>query len=397
MVSLSPLYIEEVKYLEKRGKIQVNFRKGEEKISYVEEFYPYISLGGLPRILKRDLTKILPSKLKVKVVEDRIYAKRFSELIKAGNLIAKFFRKQVLLLEPERQFLIEKGWDYFQRFSSELNALNKPILPREYLSIEVIALSNLLKLHPEKIVPIIDNEFEMLEILLENEFFKYGYGILGISKGGIPLYELSMWKKDLYFKIKEKNLGIENIKCSCCKGRSKSSIAKVEILKDGCYLAEPCSKTFSKKFHKQNANKKARMIMKRDFYLKSYPIGPFKAGEKVELLLCDAQKLQESNCAKILSVEENWFCKKEESILVKIVKKLMEKRKSIAKEKRGIKAVSVSKAGLFCENVLQENAYYSLLNAINKYLDRMLFLLPLHICNQASKFYNELIAYELGF
>jgi len=394
MDSLSPLYLESVKYLEKKGKIQAIFSNEKEKFCYVEDFLPYIIADS--EILKREIAEFLEEKFSIKILGNKIYARKFSELIKVGNLITKMFSKQPLLIEAERQFLINKNWTYFEEFNKDLEPQKKFFYNSE-LDSKIVTTSFMLKTDIKNASRIAENEFLIMETFLENEFFKNGFGLCNIQQG-IPIYNMRFWNKELYSKIKNENLSPDVICCSCCKSNvvSKSSIATVEILKECCYVIDPHSHSFAKKFHFSNKNQKSRLKMRRDFWLKKFPLGPFEKGEKVKLLLGDALKLEKEGNGRIVNIEKIWFCKKKEGILVKILKELMLKRKELIKERKLMKSISINKAGVFCENLLQKNEKYLMLNGIINFIDRIIFLLPLHICCKDSKFYNETIAYELG-
>lgn len=362
-------------------------------------------------------------------------AATFSDLNEFADAVFKETGFRAIVLEPERQFLLEKDWSYFDCFdfldekqpakSSEISmpaaklpffseplpetveqlAVESPELAEK--TVESLALCNLLKL-PINSIP--NSGFLQVEAFIENLFWATGIGkkkqsaILGqgeslfqnISFGNdLAMVDFSsLWPvlltKPLY------NLGIDSIDCACCRPEGFSagnvlpnSLVFAEFSKDGLFF-QSCSSRFAENFHQSHEEKETRLRRMKEFCLKSIPVGPFFRNQREAIPLADALSLQDSKEARIVSEKEmHWFCRKKESIVsrqisgiaerINFIEKSVEKKRCDATKEKGLLGVSLLSADSDC--LLQEST--------KNVLSRLLCSLPMHFCSEKSAFFDE--------
>ncbi len=419
-------YLTQITYNPEKKEILAEFRNRESKIVERFDFFPFLVL---PKEMEKEKIKELLICLGIKGFELqkkkkylKIVASSFKELKKISNSIALHTGKKPLTLEPERQFLIQKGWNYFDSFIFENNQIikvkekidigfliTKSLNFEEALRlseeetlflVENFALSAILKIPFNKIPT---NLQERTELFLENIFFSNGQFI--------------SWKeKSLFFSAKDFapygnyshvstidfsstwpqlmsnnffNLSNETINCSCCKpiklndkNLLPSSLIEVEFLEDAFYY-ESTSQTFALDFHKTSPHKQNRLEKKKEFFMKIYPIGPFFKNQKAVLPLNDAKKLlDEKKVVLGKKHSPSWFCQLNEGFLSKSIKKYNSKLFYFSK------ILSEHQNKLFTKN---DSCFYFSMSSF-KALNDLVQELPFLLMNPLSSFFSPLLA-----
>jgi len=175
-------------------------------------------------------------------------------------------------------------------------------------------------------------------LFLENIFFKHGaqiswgkgkefficqeYAPLGFFDSVSSIDFSFVWAQ--LFAHSFFNLGADTSNCSCCtpitlsdKNLYPSSLIEVEFLADNFFF-DSSSHSFALGFHKNHPFKEHRFAKRKEFFLKSFPVGPFFRGDKAKLPLDDAKRLLGDERIKMGDKEGhelNWFCTKKESFL----------------------------------------------------------------------------------
>lgn len=349
-------YLVDVKYLEDKKQIVLFFVNQENKIIQRHVFFPSLLLPKSIALsdLKKFLSVLDLRKFKIIVFDNsiKLVASNYSNLKKAFNLITASFNVQPLLLEPERQFLLEKNFSYFNSFKLILNTLIKSTeLPSEeflefylnnmhvskednafYDMLENIVLSMLLRMPLNKIP-----ESKHLHSLFftENLLFASQLSFNNSFKSSSRKLNFSLiesFKKktiidlNLHFLwlhlIESKNFF--RLNCDCCTTNSlyapntlKSS--KVEVLfKENAYYFLPVNDFFALKFHQENTGKNSRINLMNDFSLQKLPVGPFFENQKLFIELSDAVNLY--NEERVLLTGNQileWYCIKQQNLLMK--------------------------------------------------------------------------------
>jgi len=420
------LYLTKVTHNLEKKEILVEFRNKNNKVVKRFDFFPFLVL---PREIEKEKVEELLLCVGIKGFEIqkkkrylKVIAHSFNELKKISNSLALHTSKKPLTLEPERQFLIQKNWDYFDSFIFDNNVIEKVdekkeigflitkeipfneavLLDEEGIQslVENFSLSHLLKVPLESVPASLQKR---TEIFLENIFF---------SNGG----EISWAKDNSFYSAKEFapygtynsvstidfssawpqlisknffNLGTDTINCSCCKpiklndsNLLPSSIIEVEFLEDAFYY-ESTSNTFAMSYHKNNPFENNRKEKRREFFTKTYPVGPFFKNQKDLLPINDAKKLLDEKKVKLsLNHSPSWFCKNKESFL------------SIAIRKYNKQIIAFSKVSISNQNTLfakNDSAYYFTSASFNS-LNTLVQELPFQLMNPLSSFFSPLLA-----
>ena len=150
MSSLTPntsshYFLSNARYLPDKRQILLEYSNAQEKFTQRFTFYPKFYLS-LEKIGLEALEKLLSLydgkrfKLNVKDNVAQIVASTFVDLKKIANLVHSSFRVPPVLLGPERQFLIENGFSYFDSFKKTRLGFEKkagftlPEIETEFLS-----------------------------------------------------------------------------------------------------------------------------------------------------------------------------------------------------------------------------------------------------------------------
>lgn len=348
---LNTAFLSKLSYRDGKGKIAALFESNNDLVECLFEFVPEIRLplnNAVSALVREIVSPHASSELFFSEGEGAlsIRSRSFSSLRKAHALLSISLRARIPLIEPERQFLLQRNWSYFDEFSvrkhniEKKNSLGLSLKSIDFHSgipLKKIFFSNLLSVKPESL-PL--RELEMGQILLENAAFKSSC-LVPLEKNSLKrthfngkafndFIELD-FSRAVLEKIVESNLGFESLNCDCCKPQSISSdnvlsnsLVGVEFKENGYYF-ESLFQSFSQQFHESNPNRKARIDRKREFYLENYPVGPFYSGQRALVPLADAIKLEQDNIVSITSEknELKWCCRKRKSFLASEISRLL--------------------------------------------------------------------------
>jgi hypothetical protein len=363
-------YLTKVCFNEEKSEIICYFKSSSGQSAERFPFKPYFVLS--PRLNKEKIEELLlDSKFKnFQIIEKEgkliLISRNFENLKKINSFIAKTTNKKHVLLEPERVFLIEKDWSYFDCFDIEsrqrvsqkdfaflifqipfdealcLNFTHSNFLIRQS------ALSNLLKVSMEKIP---ESKEEQTEVLLENIYFNGGIisweNTKGFftSKDFVPFGEFDKISKIDFSPVWTQllsrafyNVGNETMNCSCCSpikidDSNLFPSTMIEVIPKEDFYYSSKSNSFSFNYHKNNSFQEKRKEKKKEFCLKEYPIGPIFKDKKIVIPLEDAKQLLDEKKVFLGKKHElNWFCKNKESFLSKEIQKMISKSKNTNKE-----------------------------------------------------------------
>ena len=341
-----------------------------------------------------------------------------------------------LLISPERQFLLEKQWGYFDSFELSSEApkkLQEFKFPETQLDgfigtttrifnemknlgnageenfLEKIALSNILLL-PIDSVP--ESGFEQAEIFLENIFFNAGFASKNSrnqrtaelitsqnkepEKSGVDFENVwrSLFTKPFF------NIGFDSFMCDCCVPGSISekhilppSLVKVHFIADGVYY-ESRSDSWAKKFHSGAPLKKEREKYAKDNFLNKVWPGPFFYGNFVEVPFADAKQLRTEKLIseKIEPSRLMWFCQKKESVLSEAIIRVEQNIKALTTISQNSRNLSIVSNGLSFSKVLSNDIDFLYMNASANQKSLLLSQLPRNMLSTNSMFFDAEIA-----
>ncbi len=447
----SLIYLTKVTYFEQRHEILVEFSSESKKIVKRFRFFPFVLL---PNSIEKEklVDLILSLGFKGFNVEEEgsnlvLKTISFSDLKKICNSIAIHTNKLPVVLEPQRAFLLEKNWSFFDAFEEKDEILFKAEIGKERLGktfwnkfdlgfmltgevsfnqalklnqedtlflVELAAWSNTLSVPLDKVPKSIN---EKVELFLENVFFKNAQTIsfepsenVFSSSGYDPIVKKDDLSKinfsSIWFDLFTNNffnIGPETRNCSCCtpltldsKNILPSSLIKLQFLEDNFFF-ESSSDNFSFEFHNHMPFKDVRANKRKEFFLNSYPVGPFFKGDFCLVPITDAKKLildervrlvssKSNSYEKNISPEDihelNWFCLNKESFFSKEVRASNSKLFSLHD------AFSSSQETLFFKEGF--GYYYS--KSLYDSIHNVLLELPNQLTNSSSKFYSTTLA-----
>ncbi len=446
----SLIYLTKVTYFEQKHEILVEFSSETKKLLKRYKFFPY---SLLPNTIEKEklVDLILHSGFRgfsVEEEEDKLVLKTvsFLDLKKICNSIAMHIGKLPLVLEPERAFLIEKNWSFFDAFEEKDELLFKVDFGKEKLSnsfwnkfdlgfmltgevsfpqalklnrddalflVELASWSNTLCVPLEKVPKSIN---EKVELFLENVFFKNAQMILFekidnifSSNGYNPIPKKDDLSKidfsSIWFDLFSNNffnIGPETKNCSCCtpltlesKNILPSSLIKLQFLEDNFFF-ESSSDNFSLSFHNNMPFKDVRLNKKKEFFLNSFPVGPFFRDDFCLVPVTDAKRLILDGRVKLVSSknesnevssskdlhELNWFCLNKESFFSKEIRFSNSKLFSLHE------FFSSSQKSLF----FKENFGYYYSKLLYNSVHKVLLEIPNQLTNSSSKFYSTSLA-----
>ena len=123
------LYLTNVTYVDSKREVLAEFSNKFDKKVERYKFFPFILL---PKSIDGEKLKelLLSFSFKFFSLQEKenyfsLQSTSFVELKKIVSVLSKCFGKLPLVLEPERQFLIEKNWSYFDSFLYFENSLIK--------------------------------------------------------------------------------------------------------------------------------------------------------------------------------------------------------------------------------------------------------------------------------
>lgn len=451
-VANKPIYLTRVSYNEPKAEILTEFSNKGERVVKRYKFYP-LALFSSSISSEKLIELILSLGFKGFNISEKnnllyLHASSFAELKKISNALSLYLNKKPLVLEPQRAFLLERNWSYFDSFEQQgflmVNTSHNPqgsspkdlsfFLIKEIsfpqalrlseqdslFLVEQAAWSEVLSLPIEKI-PL--TKEERVELFLENVFFKHGE-MLSFDSGEKFFSEkdYSPFSYDATSKIDFSlvwaelfsntffNIGPETKNCSCCspvvldaRNLLPSSMIKIQFKEDNLFF-ESSSSNFAMNFHNSMPFKDQRVSKRKEFFLNSFPVGPFFRDDFALVPLMDAKRLVEGEKAVLVSSKQvlqsknssladnnsipvsvhelNWFCLNKESFFSKEVRlannKLFAFRKVIDFFEKDF--VSQKSFGYF-----YSKAMYSVLSQV-------LSELPSQLTNSNSKFFSTSLA-----
>lgn len=362
------LFLSNVSYFDKRKEICLDFTNCEKKISKCHVFFPSFHLKGISsETLEEMLSSFSSNSFKLLQENDavKVVANRFSTLVELHIFLEKELNKKILLLSPERQFLILNNLSYFDSFTlqnAELTRLNDFSFPETTTKfsleplqdvfsqlkefdkpaakkfLNTLIFSNILKTPFEETPLSLNLQFETF---LENLLFKHSLEVHSDAKKVLSFREPFNKKKfsnaiELDFSpvlsnlLIEKNISFDSFNCDCCKPVSlydsnvlPSSLVKVRFLEEGFYF-DSQFRWFSEKFHLMHKNKSLRIRRKNEFFLNTFPVGPFFSGETAQIPLADALLLRENNSIELFNENRlQWHCLKKRAPLAEELSSLV--------------------------------------------------------------------------
>jgi len=427
---MNNLYLTNTVYENEKNRIILYFSKNpfSSKFEYVEKekFFPEINID-LPKEFLQKILSDFRKKIKIEKITDnlcKITSKNYKILQQCSKILSLTTSKNILLIEPERQFLIKKNWSYYDIFvhvnKTKINKIrdydvtNKaikeyitnidefskkkitPIITRRFM------LSNLLKVKPEYNI----KNDEILNILFENNFFESRLVLKSKStidfskkdefiKNTINMDFSNIWayllQNDFY------NISYETINCSCCKPKDvfstntlPSSLVEVEFLNTGTYFLSK-NKEWSKNYHKNNENKKNRDNYKKNNKLKENPVGPFFRNQREQIMLFDAIGLLEDKEIILTNKNNNlsWFCEKKESFVSKLIHSIKNKLTQIET------SINLSTYANYSKTInsleLENNTNFIIYITQYKLLTDLLEEIPKFMLHKNTKFYDPII------
>lgn len=438
MNSNTQVFLSKVVYSADKRQIIVDFSSTNEKFSRRFSFFPkmFFSLGKIPQNSFLELlSKDDFQKLKVSFANGKatIFGATFNDLKRTNNLLREFFNFECNLIEPERQFLIEKSWSYFDCFELKENNLELissskfPNVKFEFLSdslketvndllknnrrlaseiVQKIVSSKLLK------IPFIENENSkpLVEIFLENIFFESNVPLTIGKTINVTYKKRVKGRTQIDFSklvsvMASKpfnNIGFETMNCDCCKPISvdmpnvlPSSSVKVKFLREGIYF-NSVSNSWSNDYHKNHSMKDSREQRKTEYYFDRYPAGPFFKNQEEEIILADALKLLDQNLISISNEYSlEWYCLEKESVFSKQITFLSKTLSSLSIAIERESALMVSTRGLFYSQEMDSDPGFFYRKTLEKNISKLLSDIPNHLMHENSRFYDKKIS--IGF
>ena len=426
-------WLTDVKYLEEKREVSLEFSRLNNRRMSRQPFFPSF-YSSKKQLAFETLKEILSSERKRFKLEQegqafKISASTFSDLQSLANTLFSETGFRPLVLEPERQFLLERNWSFFDCFTqgferpgcfsfpeAKLGLFSEPL--RETLEqllaakpwiaknvAESIVLSQLLSIPTAKIP---EDSFLQQERLLENMFWKSGIGI-----GKTSLEPNSGKEKPIHFKAKGfqevdfsglwpalltkpiYNLGFESINCGCCKPKTyfdknvlPNSLVIAEMQKDGFFF-ESALPSFSQIFHESSPEKESRLRRREEFCLRTIPLGPFFRKQCVEIPLIDALNLQAGGQAIIAKPTKLfWFCQKQESLLSKQIVLLNRKISALEGMLEEMGKSALKEHRILGAGILSASPDFLFQKTRLKLLSRFLSSIPAQLSSPKSAFFS---------
>jgi hypothetical protein len=396
---------------------------------FKEKFHPYF-YTDLPKEIVTSLLSDFKRKVKILTEKDKlkIIGKNKEIIDKCYKIISLSTSKKLLLIEPEREYLNQKNWSYYDLFliisnkkikkieNNNLGSIVKkyinPFLKEEQVKLiekltSKILVHNLLKINPKNNI----TNSEILNILFENEFFKHKIipnknqeieYIKNIEKfkNFISIDFSNIWPYLLTNNFY--NIGFETINCSCCKPKKytdinilSNSLIEVSFKQDGFYFISK-DKEWAKKYHNENDLKENRLNYKQQNRLQTIPVGPFFKSDIAKIPLLDAHELLNHTYIEINPNNHsfNWYCLRKESFISKIIKELLEKQKNIEKSINLSNRITYNSS---FKNNLEKNPLFIQYFTEYKLINDLIEEIPKFLENKNTKFYNPIIANTIKY
>jgi len=427
---MQKLYLLNSQYENEKNRIVLYFSSNplsnKFDFTYKEKFNPYFYID-IPFDLSKKILYEFKGDIKIEEIEPnkiKINARNYDILQKCSKIISLSTRKNIILLEPERQFLLNNNWSYYDTFCVTHENKIKKIREENDLHIAIknittnltdsekikvctsitrkLIVSNLLYINPENELP---ND-QILNTLFENNFYKKALVLKNRPIVSIPRrkeilknsYLLDFSNVLPHLLLKERyNIGFETINCSCCKPNKifepntlSSSLVEVKFEKNGFYFIST-NKQFRYLYHKEDSRKENRLIYMHENKIKDLPCGPFFFGEKFQIPLSDAIRLAKAGDVSITNENNklSWYCLKNESFISEIISKLINRLKIIEKS---ISITNYLNYSMKVSSELDNNFSYTLYMTEYALLSDLLSEIPAFMAHTNTKFYTPELA-----
>jgi len=437
-------FLTKATYIEQKRQIAVEFSNETKKFTKRFSFFPclFVSLKEVPKKAFLELLGGYDRKrIKIELLQGeiaKITASTFEDLKKVQKIIISSFFISPLLLNPERQFLIQKEWSYFDSFyvsEEKQEKLQEFALPELYLDflpktlkgeleellkedkiaakklLESIILSNSLCLHFAELPK---TEFAIREALLERIFFKNSFAPnkkvfekAFSSSSPFFLHEIPQNAAEFDFSFAWPtlftfpfyNIGPDTMNCECCKPKNlldsnvaPNSMLEVEFLSEGIYF-ESLFPAWAGKMHSLLPDKKKREKKQKEWFLPSIPLGPFQRHQTALIPFPDAVFLLKNNKARILSNKRlSWFCRTKESFISREIIELNKKTLLAQKELEQLRTKKSTNQGitlLLSPKAEPEELFFEILSST---LQKLIESIPRQLSCTYSLFYYSEIA-----
>ncbi|MBI2529878.1 MAG: hypothetical protein HYW05_01940 [Candidatus Diapherotrites archaeon] len=446
-ISNAVLYLSNAAYLPERQEVVIEFSNRAQKITRPFYFLPcmHVNPNGSRELLIELLSAYENKKIKFgecgnKII--RITAATFADLQKAAVMLQSTLQLSPVIISPERQFLLQMGWSYFDAFvfpSNEPEKIEVPSIPNvkfEFLHdstrrifssmlneekavasglAEALVKSNMLTL-PINALP--ETKQEIAEAWLEKIFFKHGFALSEAHIPKAPFAESrqkGFHSKDALMEVNFSevwpllitksffNLGFETLNCACCAPENlqsgnlfPNSPVNVKFLAHANYF-ESISESFALNYHISNPNRDSRIARMQEFCLQAIPVGPTTKDREMLIPLHDAKQLQDEKSAQIMPSGHKllWGCRKKESFLSLEISELHKKIAGLEALIAEIEKRHSEKFGLNCFAELEKNEKYNYALQKLSCLKALFTYLPRHLGCRSSRFYSETIADSL--
>jgi hypothetical protein len=355
----------------------------------------------------------------------KIIGADFSVLQELEKKIRERFPALTLLLSPERQFLLQQGWGFFDAFLFEKQPekVSGLVLPETSLGFlpsafpqslselleagaresaeqlcRSLAYSNALCV-PLQFLP--STEKERVVLLLENQFF-----LAGILENDTEPFLSSAPSISLPLRVFENtaefdfsnatallctknhyNLGLETMDCDCCRPSDAAaenllpfSLVKTRILSNGFFFESFFSR-FARKFHESNPEKERRLERQHESGLPVPPLGPFFAGQLVEIPKADAEQLEKDSDALIVGLgkQARWFCMQKESVLSTTLDEWSEQIVLFQKRNMDLERKALARDRLQGLALLERNPHYFFQKIVLRVFESLFGQLPVFL------------------
>lgn len=435
-------WLTNAKYLEEKRAVFLEFSRLNIRRMSRQSLFPSFYASRKELALK-PLKEALSSEGKRFRIEEegpafKISASTFSGLQHLANALFNETGFRPLVLEPERQLLLERNWSFFDCFTmasgnpEKSSSLSLPEARLDLFSeplhetvcqlaqanpklaektLESIALSQILSL-PLPRIP--ESRFLQQERLLESLLWKSGASHANSSGKPGPRNRPRVFVQDGFLELDFTNLwpalmtkpvfnlGHETLNCECCRPKHSgeenvlpSSLVLTEMKRDAFYF-ESSLPSFAEKFHESTPGRKNRERRKEEFCLKTFPLGPFFRGQLVELPLFDALKLQSQGSAFIVKdTGLSWFCRNKESLLSS---KILSLGKSVLLLEAALKEMGISamkQHRVIGAGLLEESPDFLFKRAKLKQLSGLISSIPGQLCSPQSAFFSRQLAYAI--
>ncbi|MFH1663349.1 MAG: hypothetical protein ABH986_00810 [archaeon] len=421
-------YLSNAEYVEEKKRVCVEFSSLNETRRISFPFIPCILVHQT--LLDESLNSFLSdSGKKIRTEKIANGLKIFSSDFSLLNEINFLSGKKCILLSPERQFLLEKNWSFFDEFElgGEITKKELEKLPEikldfasgslkdfvsELLSVSdlpaksflnKLVLSNILCVKPELLSV---SKPALTDFFIESVLFKNSFAF--VKKN--PKFDSGFSGKTSFSKLKEvdfsfvwpvlfsfpfHNLGFESINCSCCRPENPaernvlpSSLIEVRFIQDGIYF-ESTNNEWGSFVHENSSGKQKRVKKMIEWNLRSIPLGPFFRNDVLRVPLTDAAKLRDEGKVVFLSSHDlHWACTKKESFLSE---KLSELNKKIVFFERRINELelnSVKENGIAFSLFLDEDTEFIFLSEYKKALRQLFSSVPFQLASFSSAFFD---------